>query len=995
MKTRLTVLAFGRQCQRLALMLACVCLAFSLGAQRFEKSFGGPKDDFGQAILQTQDHGYLEVGTSRGVLGDDNDFDIFVVRTDVDGTTIWERLYDAGFTEQASEVTPTSDGGYMVIGYRQETPTSSEETLLLKLDARGNEVYTKFFGVEDLDERGQQIIPTTDDAFLLTGYRKRAGSENKQILVTKVTPTGEVIWRSLLGEYDDNSGIGAVCGENGGFIIGANVKADRNPSNSIAFYGISTTGEMAWSKLYGTADNNEQIEDIIRTSDGNIAYVGSLDNFNTAFIAKANLNGDTLWTKRFDRLGNDNELRGVIEEDEGATLVAVGQTTPSAADLDVLLVKVNSLDGQEEWVRKLGSALATDIGEDLAPTTDGGYALAAFSSNALTVLGNEMVLFKTDDFGTTQTNYLEGRVYHSTDNDCGPFADGDRGLEGWLVRAESDMATFFGSTDSLGNYTMRVDSGIYEVTLLQKNNRWNICAPGTYVADHTEAYDTTVQDFALTPDIACPLLEVSLSATPAVQCATQAITIDYGNSGTDLATGAYVTLMLDEALTFASASPAPTEADGQLLTFDLGDLPAGVTGTISLTATLACNDITVGQAISSRADIGPEVTCAPLDPDWDGSSVVVTSRCDLLEEEATFIITNVGDADMGQTANYVIVEDIVMRQRSTFRLDEGASEQVSVPLIDGEAATYRLIAEQTPGHPGNLFPTAVVEGCRTDNAADFTTGFVAQFPDNDGNLNLDILTQEVVALEEDAPLQLTAYPRGYQDSIIIPKTDIEYTVFFELPNNDSFERVVIRDTLPEQLDFNSLEMGAGSHPYDFVLYQGGILKITFDSIRIFSGGGTGEAGAVPRKGYVSYRLSQKPNLTSGTVIRNRAAVYFDYQTPARSEETRHVVGCGDILNPDSNCLPTSDRDLPRAQGVNITLSPNPVGARTTVRITGWAPRNTEFRFQLFDAGGRKLYRQRFVGDQMEFTRPNLAAGTYFYEVSGGGYLIGSGQIVLQ
>jgi len=94
--------------------------------------------------------------------------------------------------------------------------------------------------------------------------------------------------------------------------------------------------------------------------------------------------------------------------------------------------------------------------------------------------------------------------------------------------------------------------------------------------------------------------------------------------------------------------------------------------------------------------------------------------------------------------------------------------------------------------------------------------------------------------------------------------------------------VVIRDTLSEHLDFNSLEMGAASHPYDFVLYQGGILKITFDSIRIFSDGGAGEADDVTRTGYATYRLSQKPNTTSGTVIRNRAAVYFDYESPAIS-----------------------------------------------------------------------------------------------------------------
>jgi hypothetical protein len=383
--------------------------------------------------------------------------------------------------------------------------------------------------------------------------------------------------------------------------------------------------------------------------------------------------------------------------------------------------------------------------------------------------------------------------------------------------------------------------------------------------------------------------------------------------------------------------------------------------------------------------------------DWDQSSIVVTSRCDRIEG-LSFTITNVGTAALTQTSSYVIVEDIVMRAQETFGpLPSMGSVVVPVNIpLEGEIGTFRMIAEQSPGHPGSLFPTAVVEGCQTTTGdVAFNTGFVAQFPDNDEDLHIDILTQEIVALDQGAALQLTAYPRGYQDSIIIPKTDIEYSVFFALPGNDSYERVVIRDTLPEQLDFNSLEMGAASHPYDFVLYQDGILKITFDSIRIFSGGGTGEAEAVSRQGYVSYRLSQKPNLISGTVIRNRAAVYFDYEAPIFSEQVRHVVGCADLFTEGGCLLTSTDRNLPRATDVNIKVSPNPISDRTTVQIMGWQPQNTEFNFHLFDATGRTVYETSFQGDTFEFLRPNLAGGAYFYEISGGGYLLGGGHLILR
>jgi hypothetical protein len=994
MNERLTVLAFGRQCQRMALMLAVLCLSLTAGAQGFEKKFGGPKDDFGQAILQTKDHGYIEVGRTGGELGDDNDVDIFVVRTDVDGTVIWTKQYDEGFLEQAEDVVEVNDGEFLVIGFRQETPTAPTQTYLVRLDRFGEMVFSRSYGSEGLGEKATKITSLPNDEFLISGNRKQADGGETDALITKVNGNGDIIWRTVLNDAFTSEALGAIATPQGGVIVGTNVKASILETGNIQLYGLSAAGETTWTQTYGTNEKTERLNGMILTTDNHLVFVGSTENGTKALIAKADLNGDTLWYHEINAGPLDDILYNVIEQDGGESLVAVGQTVPTPANLDVLMVKVRANDGLILWQRRLGDEETLDVGRDLARTTDGGFALAGFNARFDGVLGNEMVLFKTDDLGDLQTNYLRGRVYRPATDDCSPYQDGDRGQPGWLIRAESNANVFFGSTDSLGNYELRVDQDEYGVSLLRRNDRWEICEPNPLTVDLTVAYDSSRHDFAVTPAFDCPLLEVTMSATPAIQCDNQRITINYNNSGTATATGASVTLELDNKLTLLTASLPYTNGENGMLIFGLGDLAPSTEGTIVLTTRVACTGVVDGEAISSRTTIYPLIECAPVSDDWDGSSIVVTSRCDLVEG-LSFFITNIGE-DMTTTNGYVIIEDILLRGQSTFMLEALETERIDIDLSgDGEVGTYRLIAEQSDGHPGNSFPTAVAEGCQPQSGnVSFTTGFVAQFPDNDGNLYLDILTQEIVALPEDATLTLTAYPRGYQDAIIIPKTDIEYTVFFALPGNDSFERVVIRDTLPEPLDVNSLEMGAASHPYDFTLYQGGILKITFDSIRIFSGGGTGEADAVTRQGYVSYRLSQKPNLTQGTVIRNRAAVYFDYQQPELSQEVRHVVGCDQLFEGDC-LLISSSGNLPNATGVTISVGPNPIKERTRVRIEGWERPDTEFTFQLFDAAGRNVVRQSFRGDVFEFLRPNLASGAYFYEVTGGGFNIGAGQLTLQ
>ena len=367
MKQRSTVLAFGRQCQFMALTLAVLCLSFTVSAQQgYEKQFGGPKDDFGQAILQTKDHGYIEVGSTRGVQGDDNDFDIFVVRTDVDGTVGWTRTYDEGFVEQAEDVVPAEDGSYLIAGFRQATASSSEQTYLVKLDRYGEVLFSKSYGDEGISERGRQIVALPNQEYLITGFRRQPGTDQSDIIVTKVDKDGEELFRTIIDGNFDAEGFGAVIGADGGIIVGANARASVFDVQKIVLYGLNADGMVSWNKTYGDDDSGQQLENIIRTHDDHLVFVGVADGTNKALIAKANLNGDTLWYRKIDAGSFDDILYNVIEEDNGESLVAVGKTFPTAADLDVLLIKVRADDGQVMPQRNLGDEETLDVGIDLA-----------------------------------------------------------------------------------------------------------------------------------------------------------------------------------------------------------------------------------------------------------------------------------------------------------------------------------------------------------------------------------------------------------------------------------------------------------------------------------------------------------------------------------------------------------------------------------------------------------------------------------------------------
>ncbi|MBX2877231.1 MAG: T9SS type A sorting domain-containing protein, partial [Saprospiraceae bacterium] len=370
--------------------------------------------------------------------------------------------------------------------------------------------------------------------------------------------------------------------------------------------------------------------------------------------------------------------------------------------------------------------------------------------------------------------------------------------------------------------------------------------------------------------------------------------------------------------------------------------------------------------------------------EWSGASIEVTGDCDTETGTLNFRIKNVGDAIMVRERNYFVVEDDLMFLTQPFRLEPQKEEVIELEVLDGP--TYRLIAEQEEGHPGNSYPTVAVEGCVADGEP-FNVGMVSQFPEDEGDIFQAVDVQE--ALSIGSGVLMRGYPKGYQDSIIDQNTEIEYTIIFENTGSEIIDRVVIRDTMSSALDVSSIVLGASSHPYEFEIYNDGILKITFDEIQLQPDGSAEEANS---RGFVQFRIAQKPINDVGIVIDNGATVYFDYHAPQPTNNVRHIVGCSDIVN--TGCIISDVNPEPgNPHGATIKVSPNPFFESTSFEIIGTVFDAVEFR--LFDVAGRLIRTDRFRGNNYDFYRRSLPGGLYMYRMESEGKIIATGKVVIR
>lgn len=950
-------------------------VAQELKGQGGEFSFGGPKDDQAKALVKTRDGGFLMVGFSES-FGSDNDEDIYVIRTNFEGKLLWSKVYDADFEEQANDIIELEDGNFLIVGNSNKLGTQSN-VHLLKISETGEELWSKNYGNDSFQERGEGIVPAVDGGYVIVGTTRETANGEEDILIIKVNEAGEELWTKTYGADQEDIGRAITVFENGYVIAG--VTDNTSPGafdKDIIIYRLDAAGELVWTepKRFATPEKDEAY-DVIATRDGNIVIVGSIFDNSNGYVIKMRGDGSVVWEQKGIDLNGLGDVANAVIELVDESLVVAGFSEPNADNINLMVAKLNSI-GEIQWVSDLGRSTRTDWGEDVVMTSDGGFAVAGFTAIGSSSFITDALLVITDGEGNTTTNVIAGQVFFDKDSSCDLDPE-DQPLKEWLVRVTGENETFFGTTDVNGRYRIQVDTGRYSVTVLPVNEYWESCIAGGYNINLTNFYDTTSLNFPVFIAQACPYLEVDISTPFLAVCSDIEYTVKYCNLGTAVASGAYVEVTLDDNLTYESSSVPFINQNGNTYRFLLGDLEIAECGSFTIQTKMACEGIAMGQAALVKAHIFPDVTCLEPGPNWDGSSVQVGGTCQ--QDSVIFTLRNIGRNGMSQPLNYYVVQDDIMFRQGEFSL--GASEEQSVS-IKNTGSTYRIIAEQSEDHPGRSYPTLAIEGC-AENGQPTSTGYFGQFPEDDQDNFIDTDVQEVISSISEA--EMRGYPKGYRDSIIDANTEITYKIFFLNTGTDTLTRVIIRDTLPEALDVTSIVPGPGSHPYRFEIYGKGILRIIFDNIQLLPDGGANETS---NWGYVTFRISQKPNNTLGTTITNRATIYFDYEAPMQTNDVRHIV---DEFPTFVEVIVSTDEDL-FVPGVKINVRPNPFRESTTFEIEG--RQFKEVNFSILDMTGRLIYTNKFYGNQYVY-RNQLAPGTYFYKMESEGQLINSGKLLVR
>lgn len=926
-----------------------------------------------KSICNTIDEGYLLASQSYDLASGASRTQL--IKTDVNGDLQWQQQYD--FLPTIAAVQQTTDKGYIVVG--TDVPnlgavSYSSYMYLVKTDFKGDTSWIKKFGVPNKHSIVVDVQETTD-GYIMTGHSNGYGGGNYNPFLIKTDLSGNTLWsKQYLTPNPIYSYVRSLTQTlDGGYILVGNIKDTIGAPLDGYVIKTNASGDTLWTQRYdvGLVD---YFNDVEQTSDGGYVYVGGTNGLGAGgldiYVVKTNSNGDTLWTNTYG--GSNTENAHSIKETADGGYFITGVTNSFGQPFYVSYILKLDAAGLVEWTNTFGT-MKSDAAQGILSTN--GYAFIAYDQPDVGTTAKGIHLIKTDLLGQTRTNYIRGNVFDDANYNCVKDT-GEQNTAAILIEAIG-QDTIYATTDSLGNYSILVDTGNYVLRIYSSIYAQPCNNSIALTVTNLSAVDTV--NFALQAQTACALMQVDLAAPLLTKDGHESnYVINYCNKGTISAHNVSVKLILDKDLNVLSTSIPIGSQHNDTLIFNLGTVASNECGRFTVEVDVDPNAI-LGQTHCSEAYIYPDSIC--LSSNWTGPIIKAKATC--LGDSVQFKLYNIGLSNFN-AQTYSIFEDyFIMSIVNTGVINTSDSLTVTIPADTGK--TYRIEIAQAPNYPpilGDSIATAVIEGCNPHPDGSFNTGYVTQFSNGNSSPFAAIDCQENVEYYE--PNEKKAQPKGYGNQHYINKnTAIDYKIRVQNRAIDTVSSVIIRDTISPYLDLKTLEMGASSHPYSWRIYGNRILEITYDDVMLPDS----LTDPVASNLFVRYRVVQKVGNPLGAVIYNSADIYFDYDIPIVSNETYHMIW--------ENFVPIDvSIGAIMKKEVEVKVYPNPFVYTTTIEVTG--EDYEELSMTIFDLTGRVVAEvQSSHNNSIQLERGSLSSGAYWYQLKGNHEIINTGKIMVQ
>lgn len=226
------------------------------------------------------------------------------------------------------------------------------------------------------------------DGSLLAAYALNVPVTNMDIGVTKIGPTGTVLWGKNLGGIGLDWPQALVALADGSFVLGEYREGDPLTANNFAVAKYNATGTKLWTTALGAATVYDRVEDVAATPDGGFVAAGYTTSkgagLTDGWLVRLDSAGKLVWDATFGGKEHDRLTHVAQLPDGGFGLYGLTRSKLSPASPLYWLLRTDST-GKLVWEKTLGAPPPNTFNGNefdvstasLAATSEGGFVLLA------------------------------------------------------------------------------------------------------------------------------------------------------------------------------------------------------------------------------------------------------------------------------------------------------------------------------------------------------------------------------------------------------------------------------------------------------------------------------------------------------------------------------------------------------------------------------------------------------------------------------------------
>lgn len=388
--------------KRLIYLLIFFPLIISAQDNKFVRTYGLKGYNYGEKAIQTKDNGYLLLGNKTGFMGNT---DVYIVKINSTGKIVWDKAFGDTQINWAEDFIQTSDKAYMITGYTTSGENNDYDILIMKIDTSGNLLWKKNYGGEKWD-LGHSITETLDKGFLISGETYSEGNGNNDILLLKINSNGDSIWNKSYGGTLHDAAHDITRCQDSSYLITGYTNSYGNGAFDMYILKVNQLGDTIWTKTIGGPLDDKAFSGI-ENKNHEIVLTGSTLNYNAKKQDGIIVKTDSIGNYKWERLiGGDNneEFYEIIENINGGYFITgYTESYGYAGTKDCYSILTNS-DGWFIGGPTYGRE-NFDISKSCIQTSDKGYLTIGSTESLGLGLSNILIVKRDSNTFTNENNY--------------------------------------------------------------------------------------------------------------------------------------------------------------------------------------------------------------------------------------------------------------------------------------------------------------------------------------------------------------------------------------------------------------------------------------------------------------------------------------------------------------------------------------------------------------------------------------------------------------